>query len=242
MVRGIAASGGGMVAQSQKIDVLANNIANIDTPGYKKDNVSVESFQDQLLYNLNTGARVGATVYGAQTVGTAADFSEGDLSETGLSTDFAVLSGGFFAVQGGAGTEYTRNGSFTVDDGGYLALSTGQRLLGQDGRPLRVGGTDFIVAQDGTVTNAGGTVGKIALYTAAGGAPTKNADGLFTLQNPVQTAGTLRQGWLEGSNVDVTDQMTGLMSASRAFQSCQQAFEVSNESEQLLVNQVGSLK
>lgn len=242
MLRGIDASGGGMVAQSQKIDVLTNNIANVETPGYKKDNVSVQSFQNQLLYNLSTGQQVGETVSGAQTVDTAADLSEGDLSETGLSTDFAILSGGFFAVQGSGGTEYTRDGSFTVDTQGDLALQTGQRVLGENGQPLHVGTSSFTVAQDGTVETAAGAVGTIALYGSANGSAVKNADGLFTLQNPVLEAGTVRQGWLEGSNVDVTDQMTGLMSASRAYQSCQQAFEVSNQAEQLLVNQVASLK
>lgn len=243
MIRGIEASGSGMVAQSQKLNVISNNIANVETSGYKNDNVSLQSFQDQLLYNMNTGAQIGALSPGVQAVNTAANMQEGQLQQTGLSTDLAVLSDGFFAVRGTNGTvEYTRNGSFTIDGGGYLATSSGARVLGENGA-IRVGGDNFSVASDGTVSSGNKTVGKIALFrsSAANGA-VKNADGLFSLAIPVRANGTVKQGWLEGSNVDVIDDMAGLMSCNRSYQSCQQAFQASNQEEQTLVNQVGSLK
>lgn len=243
MLRGIEASGSGMLAQSERISVLSNDIANTETAGFKKEDVAFASFGDQLVYELRTGAQVGGISSGAAVGKTVSSLSAGDYSQTGKTTDLAIDGNGFFAVQDVSGAvKYTRDGHFSVDGQGYLALPTGERLLGTNGL-IRVGGTNFSVAADGTVTTAQGTAGTVALYapsTAAGAV--KRTDGFFNLAGASRAAGTLMQGWLEGSNADVVSSMTGLMEAARAYQSCQQAFKSSDNAEEILLSRAGQLK
>jgi flagellar basal-body rod protein FlgG len=242
MLKGLYAAGTGMITHSQKIDVLANNIANVESSGFKKDDLSIASFGDQLHYNIKTSAPIGNTPSGVTGAGVTANLEQGPCEQTGLPTDLAILSEGFFAVQGTGGVEYTRNGGFTIDAEGYLALPAGQRLMGSSG-PLQVGGDGFTVAPDGSVQGPEGEIGKIPLYnTADPRTVVKGSDGLFDLPGAQAVNGSIRQGYLEGSNVDMISEMTGLMASTRAFQSCQQAFKVSDQSEQLAVNQVGALK
>lgn len=241
MVRGIYASGSGMITQSRKIDVLSNNMANISTPGFKRDNLETRSFDEQLVYSLKSGERLGSISYGEAPGKETTNLTAGNFEQTGRSADLAITSDGLFAVRGANGTEYTRSCSFEVDAQGYLALPTGQRLLGDNGE-IRVGGDNFNVTEDGTVLNGGGVVGKIRLYNAGGAQTVKNADGLFTLNGAQPVNGTIWQGFIEDSNVGTVDEMTGLMASSRTYQSCQQAFDVSDQAEQMLVNQVAALK
>lgn len=243
MLRGIFASASGMITQYNKIDVLGSNVSNSQTTGYKADDLYVRSFSDQMLYNVKTGTRVGGVSPGAKTDEIRTDFSQGPLQQTGLDTDLAIEGNGFFAVQTGAGAEYTRDGGFEVDSQGYLALPTGQRLLGTNGAPVRVGTTNFSVSANGAVTVNGAVAGRIALYSpAAANGAVKQADGLFKLNGAAASNATLRQGWKEASNINVVDQMSQLMAASRSFQSCQQAYKVSDSSDELAVEQVGQIK
>lgn len=243
MLRGILASASGMITQYEKIDVLGNNVSNSQTTGYKADDLHIRSFGDQMLYNIQTGAQVGSVSPGAQSDTVTTNLSQGELVSTGLATDIAIEGNGFFAVQAGGGVEYTRDGGMEVDSQGYLALPTGQRILATNGRAIRVGSNNFNVAADGTVSVNGTAAGKIALYApqAAGGA-VKLADGLFRIPGATAVNGTLKQGYKETSNIDVVGQMSALMAASRSFQSCQQAYKVSDSSDELAVEQVGQLK
>lgn len=242
MVRGAYASASGMITKYKQIDVTGNNISNINTAGFKKDSLSAIPFGTQLLYNTADGQNVGTVAEGTVPGTVTSDLSEGTAEKTGLPTDLAILSDGFFAVQGLNGVRYTRSGSFTVDAGGYLSLATGQRLLGQNG-PVRVGNDDFQVTADGTVMQNGKATDKILLYnsTTPQGAQ-KQADGFFTLTGAAAAAGKIQQGYLEGSNVNLVEEMTKLMASSRSYQTCQQAFKISDQSVQLAVEQVGSLK
>ena len=242
MLRGTYASATGMIAKYKQIDVIGNNIANINSSGFKKDSLSAVSFQSQMICNTEDGRQLGTITAGIAPGEVTTDISRGSVSKTGLSTDLAIVSDGFFAVQGQGGVQYTRNGNFTVDAGGCLALPTGQRLLGQNG-PVRVGGSGFQVTSDGGVTVNGTQVNRITLYqpASARGAQ-KQADGLFSLAGAAAVNGTIRQGYLEESNVNLVDEMTKLMSSSRSYQSCQQAFKISDQSEDLAIEQVGALK
>lgn len=238
MIRGIYAAGSGMITQSERVSVLSNNLSNVDTPGYKKDSVETKTFGDQLLYSLNTGNQIGSVSQGSATGAQTTDLTQGPVEKTGVSTDLVLTTPGFFAVQGTGGVEYTRNGSFAVDAQGYLCTQSGQRVLGTNG-PLPVGGDRFSVSADGTVSNAQGAVGKLAVYN---GTATKLADGCFSLTGTQLTAATVEQGCLENSNEDMIGAMTAMMEASRAYQSCSQAFHIADQSVQQAVNQVGSLK
>jgi flagellar basal-body rod protein FlgF len=167
--------------------------------------------------------------------------------QTNLSTDIARTSDDYFAVAGNTGNtgtqsiEYTKDGNFTVDSQGYLSLSTGQRLMGQNG-PILVNGNNFQVASDGSVSQKVSVIDKIQLYKApAAQNISKQADGLFAIVGATAATGTMKQGYLEASNVDITTEMTQLMAASRSYQSCQQSFNTIDETAQQL-NQIASLR
>lgn len=233
-----------MEAQYRRINVLANNAANVNSPGYKSSDLSFSEFGQELVRRIdeNGSPEVGTISDYTGLSAENTDFSAGSYEQTGVSTDFAIDGEGFFAVQdAGGAAKYTRAGDFSVDTGGYLALPTGERLLGENGQPLHAGTDKITVAGDGTVTTAAGTAGKIALYTAPKGSVTRRDDGFFGLAGAVQAGGVLRQGWIEDSNTDVVGNMTGMMAATRSFQGCQQAFEISDDTYDKTV-QLGSLK
>ena len=240
MLRGIYTAGTGMLTQQDRIDVLGNNLSNINTTGFKQDDMELDSFNAELVSRMADGSPVGASAFGVADGPIYTDFTPGNYEQTNQNTDLAILGGGFFPVQDAAGNlKYTRAGNFTVDAAGDLALPGGEVLLGSNGAPIRVGGYDFTVASDGTVTTAQGAVGQIAVYN---GMVAKRNDGFYNLAGPVAVQTQLRQGWLEGSNVNAVTQVTQMMDSTRSFQANQQAFKIADDTLAKLVNSVGSLK
>lgn len=243
MIRGLYSSATGMITQQDKINVLSNNLSNINTDGYKKDQVTLKTFDEELVTRMSDGVGIGTITQGSALDGVTTDLTQGSMEQTGLSTDLAISGNGFFAVQDAAGAvKYTRSGDFTVDSQGYMALSTGERVLGTNGAPLQVNGSTFAVASNGAVSVGGTQIGTIALADSQTAQVTKRRDGFFDIANPVRAGGILKQGYVEGSNVDAVNEMTGMMASTRVFQSCQEAFQVSGEALDKLITQVGSIK
>lgn len=243
MIKGIYSSAAGMAAQEQKINVIGSNIANSQTDGFKRDAVSLRSFREEMVRRMAGDVPIGTLSTGSAVDSVRTDLTQGGIEPTGKTTDLSISGDGFFAVEQGDGTvQYTRNGAFEIDPQGDLALSSGEKLLGGDGLPVHVGSDAFTVAADGTVTVGGSAAGRIVLYDSqpTGGA-VKNSSGFFSIAAPRPAAGTIRQGSLESSNVDVADELTGMMAATRSFQSCQQAFKTAEETVDKLV-QAASLK
>lgn len=244
MVRGLYSSAAGMTTQYKKIDVLSNNISNVSTTGFKENDITLSIFGEELATRTDDNTDVGTmplcVVLGQETT----NLTGGTLKSTGISTDLAVTGAGFFAVESAdGGVKYTRGGDFSVDAQGYLALPSGERLLSQNGTALYVGGSNFTVSSDGTVTLPDGTADKIDIYTSADTQNiTKRADGLFDITDAAAADGEIKQGWLEDSNTDIIKNMTGLMETTRSFQGCQQSFQVSLETLDKLVTQIGTLK
>jgi flagellar basal-body rod protein FlgF len=245
MVRGLYSSAAGMTTQYKKIDVIGNNMSNVSTSGYKESSISLTDFGQELATRSTDGKQVGTMPLCVVLGKESTDFSDGTLKSTNISTDLAVTGTGFFAVESptGGGVKYTRSGDFSVDSQGYLALSTGERLLSQDGTALHVGSNNFSISSDGTVKLANGSTAKVALYTSANtNNIAKRKDGFYNITGATVATGQINQGYLEDSNTDVITNMTEMMSSTRTFQACQQAFEVSGETLDKLISQVGSLK
>jgi flagellar basal-body rod protein FlgF len=242
MVRGIYTSAAGMITQYKKIDVLGNNISNVNTAGYKQSDITLSDFGHELATRTNDDTQVGDMPLCVVLNRETADLSAGTLKNTGINTDLAIDGEGFFAVRSPAGGDikYTRSGVFSVDALGRLALPTGEELLSQNGTPLYVGGNNFTISQDGTVRLANGTTAKVNVYTS--GNIQKRKDGFFNITGAVAADGSIKQGWLEDSNTDIIDNITGLMASTRNFQGCQQAFKISNSALDRVVTEIGSLK
>jgi flagellar basal-body rod protein FlgG len=235
-----------MITQYKKIDVLGNNISNINTDGFKRDDLSLKSFDEEITTRMTDDVPVGSLSDGVAVDIVSTDYTQGAMEQTGRNTDLGISGDGFFAVEaspGGGGVKYTRDGNFSVDPGGFLALSSGERLLDSNGSPVKVSGDSFTAASDGTLTVGGVNIGSISLYGPAGpNGIAKRTDGFFDITAPTVSNGKIMQGFIEGSNVDAVDEMTGMMQATRSFQSCQQAFQVNSDTLDRLINQVGSLK
>lgn len=241
MLRSLTTAATGMLAQQLNIDVISNNLANVNTAGYKK--VRAE-FQDLLAQTIKApGAQifqgtvqpVGIQVgLGTKTSATVRDFSEGTLKQTGGKLDMAIEGGGFFQVLMDDGSiAYTRDGSFKMDANGQLTTSDG--FIVQPQVSISNDAIDIIITPDGSIfekkageaepTNIGlltltkfaNTAGLTSLgknlhsETAASGNPIEGQPGQ-------EGFGTLQQGYIEGSNVQVVEELINLIQAERAFE------------------------
>ena len=241
MIRGLHTAAAGMVAQQQDIDVISNNIANVNTTAFKQDRTE---FQDLMYQSLNYTA--GATSadtnnptgidagLGVRVAGIQKNFIQGSPLQTGNTYDMAIQGNGFFQITTPNGeTAYTRNGSFKLNNEGSLVNG-----LGYLTEPEIVIPDDLInvsVAQDGTVsaidpaTGEQQLLGQITLVNfinPAGLAP--QGDSLYlatdTSGDPIDETpglngmGTIRQGMLEGSNVQLVTEMVNLITAQRGYE------------------------
>ena len=235
MLEGLYAAAAGMSAQQEQINAVSNDLANVNTDGYKSERVG---FQD-LLYNqvnqAGTDTTVGAGAM-AQIIGR--DESQGALQQTGQPLDLAIQGQGYFQVKLPSGQQaLTRDGSFTTDAQGHIVTSDGSMLEPPITLPPKVSPSEVQIGSDGTVTAGGKTLGQIKLVTVP--APEHLlADGLggFTANaasgaiKPL-TGGTstLQQGALEGSNVDMATDMVEMVGAQRSYQLASSAIQTQNQ-------------
>ncbi len=249
----------GMQAQQLNLDTIANNLANVNTTGFKKSKIE---FQD-LLYQQSrpagadggagnlvpSGTQVGA---GSRVVSTAKVFTQGTLSQTGEKLDIAIQGDGFFEIQRPDGTSaYTRDGSFKLTSTGQVVTNDGLPVL-SGFQPIPVGATSISVATTGevTVTTATGTSSfQIQLVRFANPTGLENAGGNLYLEttasgtpelgNPgVQGFGTTIQGYLEGSNVNVVNEMVSMIVAQRAYEINSKAIQTSDA----MLQEINNLK
>ena len=146
-----------LIVQNRNMNVISNNMTNISTPGFKSDQLVQGTFRDEILYRFERDGRtpIGTTSRINTAEGVATDQTQGTLRATERALDLALSGKGFFAVQSGQETVYTRNGSFNVDNEGYLVLQGLGRVQGQNG-PIRVNTDDIRVTEQGYVLSADG--------------------------------------------------------------------------------------
>jgi len=249
MPKGMFVAYTGMDALEKKIDLIAQNVANVNSPGYKKS---------QPVFRMVTAdaagkAAAGTTAAGAvnpldylqfvKVEGTATDFAQGSMIRTGNPTDLAVEGKGFMQVDTPSGTRYTRAGSFQINNEGLLVTADGFPVSGQGGNiTLKPG--DFTVKEDGSVFQDGQSVGAVKLV----GIPVpanlvKEGGGLYSYSGETSDAGDSRvvQEALENSNVNVVREMTDMISAMRAYESLQKFIKNSDEVSSQAINELGKL-
>jgi flagellar basal-body rod protein FlgG len=259
MLRSLYIAKTGMEAQQTQLDTISNNLANAGTNGYKRSHAVFEDLMYQNLRqsggntsqqtNLPTGLQVGL---GVRTVATSRSFAQGALQQTSNPMDLAVRGAGFFQVTMPDGTTgYTRDGSFQVSAQGQLVTSNGYTVL--PGITIPANAQSVTVGNDGTVsvTLAGQptpqSVGQLQLAnfvnpagleprgqnlfseTASSGAPTAAAPGSNGL-------GTLAQGFVETSNVNVVEELVAMIQAQRAYELNSKAVQASDQMLQKLSN------
>jgi flagellar basal-body rod protein FlgF len=251
MIRGLYTAAAGLATATLRLGVASNNIANATTPGYKQDRLpdEVGKSLDLLRWAVDdNGNPVGSITLGPKSGLSQLDLAPGPIQETGNPLDLAIAGNGFFAVQGADGqTRYTRDGGFHVDADGSLRGRDGSAVLNRNGQPIQVpNGAAVEVGADGSLTSNGAPLDQLQLVDfPAGQQLLKQGNGMFvsadgTLPAPTTNA-QLYQGFLEGSNVDMTEMMTQTMQLVRAYEANQHLLQVQDSTLARAVNDIGKV-
>ena len=228
MVRGFYTLGSGMLTQNRVLGAISNNIANINTNGYKKSTVTTSTFGQMVVNRVDAQkSELGdATMSNIVNTNTTIH-SEGTLNSTDRALDFAISGQGFFAVQSDNGVVYTRNGSFNLDDQGYLCVKGVGRVLGQNG-PIYLGSDAVTADGQGDIAVDGRVAGKLAISDFSNYDDlSKVGEGTYSGANATLVANPqLKWKTLEGSNVDAAAEMTNAIAAQRNLQNCSQALKM----------------
>lgn len=260
MLRGLYTAAAGMIAQQRRQDMLTNNLANANTPGYKADQASLRTFPRMLIANLSrtyqTSSNVLATgVYLQERI---PNFLQGSIYETGNALDVALIDGTLpenstlmFAVETQNGVRYTRNGNFTLDSEGRLVTRQGMPVLDVNGNEIILQSENFRVLTDGTILENDVEVAQInVVFFNNANQLVKEGNGLFRYEGnaaPASAVGNpnvayqIQQGFLERSNVDLQRTMTEMLSAYRTFEANQKVLQAYDQSLDKAVNQVGRI-
>lgn len=249
MIRGIYTAAAGLATATLRLGVVSNNIANASTPGYKQDRLPEEVGNALDLMKFATddsGRPIGTITLGPKIGLSQLDLTPGPLQETANPLDLAIGGTGFFGVQAADGTtRYTRDGGFHADSDGSLRARDGSAVLDAYGQAIQLPlGADISVAADGSVLASGNTVAQLQIVDFAPGAQlTKVGNGMFTASAGAQpqtaTGVQLYQGYLEGSNVDMTESMVSTMNLVRAYEANQKLMQMQDETLKQTVNEVG---
>ena len=251
----------GANAQERVMEIIANNLANVNTTGYKKDGVTFtllepepyknyknplppanykQSLEDFMPLRGNEISYVG-------TAGVSRDWSQGPAMRTDNSTDVMIEGDGFLGVMTEEGMRLTRDGSLTMNSDGVLVTKAGHAVMGEKGDILLSGG-DFNINGQGEIFQNGKLVDRLVVYSPKdpaslervgmnyyfhGGEP----EGLMVLENP-----SVRQGFLEGSNVNAIKDMTNMIMAHRFFEAYQKTIANYDSMMDKSSNSIGTVR
>ena len=248
MIRGWYIGASGMNAQQNRLDAISNNLANVDTTGYKKDIPVSKSFSELLLrrteadgvYKTPFGSAdvapiIGKLGLGVETNELYTDFDQGSFKSTDTNTDMALSGKGFFAVQTPDGERYTRNGNFILGKEGILETKNGYPVLGENG-PITVPDDKFYVNEDGMVyTKQDNTlIDRIKVVRFDNERYLKKQGGSLWNTNEISgeahiAEGNERpkflQGYTEASNVNVVNEMVQMIEVNRAYEANQKSIQ-----------------
>lgn len=260
MLKGLYTAYTGMVNEQNRMDVITNNLANANTNGYKKEGATSQAFDDVLAYKIKdmseparTSRRLGVNNLGVKIGEGYTDYSQGAIKGTENEFDLALSGNGFFAIShmnkdGQSSVKYTRDGSFTVNQQGYLVTHDGDYVLDVNGARIHLDPLlDFRVDTSGNIMQGDDTAPVAQLrirdfedynylekygencFEAVEGARIKDADA------------KVYQGYLETSNISVVTEMVNMISISRAYETSQKVIQTYDSSLEIAVNQLGKL-
>ena len=235
MFRGLYAAATALDAAQRAQDTTAENVANVNTPGFRQRGVRFETF-DRLL---ERDVPPTGDILGTQLVSSFADFRPGPLQNTGNPFDLALSEPDqFFVVQGPNGPMYTRDGAFRVSADGKVLTQSGYPLLG-DGGPVEVptNTATVTVAADGSIAADGAPSGRVQVARFADPSQLRAVGPVHFAApqgvTPETADARVRQGYREGSNVNAAHAMVGMIAGSRYYEAAQRALRTISESVQL---------
>ena len=243
MNSGIYAAVSGSLAAMQRLDMISNNLANINTPGYKKDKMS---FEGLLAGSANPPAvpqgKTADPILQKESI--YIDYANGPISQSDNPLDLALDGDGFFAVTTPEGTAYTRQGNFRTSADGTLVTVDGYPVQGANGSAIRIQGSRVEIDAKGSVMVDGTEAGAISVFDF--GKPytlTKVGNALFVPANPQATPQTgtaqIRQGHIEGSNVESISEMVQMIETNRYFEACSKVIKGFDDMATKAANDLG---
>ena len=258
MLRGIYTAGMGMQVQEKKMDVISNNLANVNTNGYKKDTAIFNSFNSILAKRINDyyvasnpSAEVGNMQLSTDIGQIHTDYSQGNLINTGNSTDLALSASdnSFFTVEvaneSGKTEKYTRDGAFSLDSTGKLITREGYAVMGENG-PITLQSPNFQISAKGEVLENGELIEKLKIKTFKDTSILRKAgENLVTIEGEAEEKpfeGKVLQGFTEGSNVNSVKEMIDMITVVKAYEASQKILKVEDETLGRAVNDISSLR
>ncbi|MBI4576433.1 MAG: flagellar hook-basal body protein [Planctomycetes bacterium] len=247
MIYGFYTSTVGGLVETTRQEVLANNLANANTPGFKRDYTifrerATEAQENQLSpFDVNQVLeRIGGNLFLDRT---PYEPTAGPLESTGLPLDVALDGPGWFAVGDGRGTYYTRNGEFTRNARGEMVNQDGLNVLDETGRPILLGDQQVHIDEHGAIDSPAGPIARLGLYDAADPQDMrKRGDSLHVYEGQGQPrrvlAPVVRQGFLEKSNVEPVTEMVRMIDGMRAYEANMRLVREADRSLQRVLNEL----
>ena len=251
MLDGMTMATQGMVNMSLRQDVIANNLANVGTAGFRKDDLMVSSFSKVMKHQLGKEAGFmqcgeGVDSDGALYSTNITHQAQGSLKETGNTFDLALddNGAGFFTIQTPEGIKFSRNGSFRLSTSGYLVTQDGSFVMGHKG-PIKMSGNNFTVNNEGVISVDGQEMDKLLITTFDDRKGlSKSGDNNFTASSGARvfTGFQLKQGFIEMSNVNAIKEMVDMITVMRAFEANQKVLQAQAQALQKSTSEVGRVK
>jgi len=222
------------LALTNQLDITANNIANVTTPGFQS---SHPLFVEFLVSVDDTGQEISYVV----DKGTVRNLNPGPVNFTGNPLDIGIEGRGYFVVETDDGTFYTRNGAFQLDASGQLITSAGATVLDDGNSPIVIapGETQINIARDGTISTENGDIGRFRLVEFVDEQAMTNLGNslMSTDQEPLEASeSSVVQGMLEGSNVISVAEITRMIKLLRSYQAANQLILTEDEREQQAID------
>lgn len=255
MIRGLYTAASGMLGEVTRTDVISNNLANVNTTGFKKDRAVFRAFPAMDTYRVDDPVTagldraidpkpfIGVLGTGVQVDEVNTDFSQGGIRVTSNPLDIAIRGEGFFELETPDGVRHTRDGSFSMDREGFIVSKDGYRVLGQNGPIRLLQNMDMVIDAHGQVITDGQILDRLRLVTFDDfGQLVKQGDNLYlSTAQPGEADGDVVQGALEDANLNTITEMVDLITAFRAYEASQKVIKTHDETLEKAVNDIARL-
>ncbi len=266
MIRGLYTAAAGMITQQNRQDILTNNLANINTPGFKQDQGVIRAFPEVLLQMIRTSEqpnpKIGTIHQGVFLEESIAKFVQGDLMETGVATHMAIWDQDlavdpetgmqpslFFTVEDNEGNRFfTRSGLFNIDGAGNLVTPEGYKVLDDWNYPIQSTSSSFTMNEKGQIVFENGEESQVGLTVVPDpNQLVKQGNSLFRYNGNVDELEfaqpefnyKLLQGNVERANVDPSQTMVDMMTAMRLYEANQKSIQSLDRTLEKAVNEIG---
>ena len=225
----------------KQMNIVSNNMANMNTVGYKQDNALFTSYVNQTENAVGIGLQ---PLFFTQDFGDYQDFIEGAFKETGNTFDLAIKGDGFFCVETKDGEKYTRKGQFTLDKDGALVTGAGEYVLSENNTPIFIAPDEheIMISENGDVISENGVIARLKVAKFADNQKLLKVNGVLfdNVEGNAVTFNTdnirIAQGMLESSNVNVVDEMVDMIAIQRAYDANQKVIKSIDETLATTVN------